>query len=764
MKLSVTSRALLPAIFVSLPITMPQAVAQERMALEEVIVTARKREQSLQDVSVAVTALTDTAIAEAQIYTSEDLVQLVPSLTFQQGSNPRQSSFNIRGIGTQSFSTGVEPSVSTMLDGVVMGRSGQAFMQLLDVERVEVLRGPQGTLFGKNASAGVLHIITKDPTEEFSGEVMAGAAENNEYRAGATIAGPITDNLGFRLSASGSDVDGWIKNYYDGEDLNNSKDYSVRGKLRWDVSDTVQIKWSSDYSDLDCNCTVSTIRSLEPFNGNDAQIQGILDEIDPVQVGEENIETNVNSENYTDWESWGHALEVNWDIGEFTLTSITAYREFSVAASIDNDNRPTTPLGFDQDGGTEQEQFTQELRLASPASDRLNYVVGLYYFDQKVSRQFRRSFEFAPGLPGVGISTFAVDTTNWAAFGEINYSFNDAWRMVLGARYTQDDLKYVFGRTREGLAVGIPAPVEPTPGETDNDDLSGKLALEWSFNDDAMLYASYSQGYKGPAYDVTFGTDPTTLEPVDPETSDAYELGMKSVWFDNRLILNAALFMTEFENFQGQAFFDPDGDPGCAPDNPGCDPDDQPGSFLLVNAGEVETKGLEVDFTALVTDNFRLYGGFAFIDAEITDYRGGNCSFGQTFRGECPDGTQDLSGGVMPHSPDWKVALTAQYNWELPTSFDLILQGTYKAQDDVLYSLSQDEFTWQDGYGTLDLSAKLADRDARWEATVYVKNATDEWHVSGIGSNISQFLPNGYIHSVPLNYQRRFGAEVRFRW
>lgn len=757
-----TLAALLSGTFALAPLTYPLAAGQEKLALEEVIVTARKREQSLQDVSVAVTALTDSVIAEAQIYTSEDLVQLVPSLTYQQGSNPRQSSFNIRGIGTQSFSTGVEPSVSTMLDGVVMGRSGQAFMQLLDVERVEVLRGPQGTLFGKNASAGVLHIITRQPTEEFSGELMAGVAENDEYRLGATVSGPITDGLGFRLSGSGSDVDGWIRNYYDGSDLNNARDYNIRGKLRWDVSDTLLVKWSSDYGELDCNCTVATIRSLEPFDGNDAQVQQILEEIAPVKVGEKNTETNVNSPNYIDSESWGHALEVNWDIGEFSLTSITAYREYSVAASIDNDNRPTTPLGFDQDGITEQEQFTQELRLASPAADRLNYVVGLYYFDQEVNRQFRRSAELS-GFEE-GIATFRVDTTNWAAFGELNYSFTNDLRLVLGARYTQDDLEFVFARSREGIGIVVQDPVDATPGETDNDDLSGKVALEWSFSEDGMLYASYSQGYKGPAFDVTFGTDPTTLDPVEPETSDAYELGLKSVWFDSRLMLNAALFLTEFEDFQGQAFFDPDGDPNCPEDNPGCDPGNEPGNFLLVNAGKVETQGLEVDFNAVVTDSLSLYGGFALIDAEIVDYPGGNCSFGQTFRNECPDGEQDLSGGVMPHSPDWKLALTAQYNRELPASFDLVLQGTYKAQDDVLYSLSQDEFTVQDSYGTLDVSARLVDDAGRWDATVYVKNATDEWHVAGIGSNVSQFLPNGYIQNVPINYQRRWGVDVRFRW
>ncbi len=279
-----------------------------------------------------------------------------------------------------------------------------------------------------------------------------------------------------------------------------------------------------------------------------------------------------------------------------------------------------------------------------------------------------------------------------------------------------------------------------------------------------MLYASFTQGYKGPAYDFTFSRDPTTLEPVDPETSENYELGIKSTWFDNRFLLNATLFFSEYENFQGQAFFDPDGPSGCPPENPGCNPEDDPGGFLLVNAGEVETKGLEVDFTALVTENFRLYGGIALIDAEIVDYPGGNCSFGQQFRGECPDGLQDLSGGKMPHSPDWKLALTGQYTWDMTSSLDLILQATVKAQDDVLYSLSQDEYTIQEGYEVLDLSAKLADKDGRWDATLYIKNATDEWHVNAIGALPDIFIPNGYIHNVARNYERRVGGEVRFRW
>jgi iron complex outermembrane receptor protein len=747
-----------------LAVTPPLASAQQAMVLEEVIVTARKREQSLQDVSVAVTALSAGDLVANQIRSSEDLVLLVPSLNYQKGSNPRQSSFNIRGIGTQSFSSGAEPSVSTMVDGVVMGRSLQAFMKLMDIERVEVLRGPQGTLFGKNSTAGLVHIITQNPSEEFEAEVMAGVEEGEEYRGGINVSGPITDTLGFRVSGYASDTDGWIKNHYDGDDYNGGDDWSVRGKLRWMPRDDLELKWSSDYSDYNCDCSASTIRSMEPYDGNEAQVDAILDEIAPVVPGDENDEININSLPYNDVDGWGHSLEANWDIGDFTLTSITAYREASVEAFGDTDARPTTVLGFTQIGSTDQEQWTQELRLTSAADQRLNYVVGFFYFDQKVSRQFDRTFDFFAGDPGTAVATFNVDTTNWALFGEATYNINDTWRLVAGVRYTEDELDFKFKRTVEGPPVALPSPIESTPGDTDEDDTSGKIAIEWDTLDDSMLYLSYTQGYKGPAFDVTFGTDPVDLEAVDPETSDAWELGLKSFLFDNRLVLNVALFHTTYDDFQGQAFFDPDGDPGCPPDNPGCDPDNETGTFLLINAGEVQSQGVEIDFTALPLPELRLSGGLAYVDATIEDYPGGPCSFGQQFRGECPDGVQDLSGGDMPFSPDWKANITAQYTVELATSFDLQLLSTIRYQDDILYSLSQDEFTEYDSYTIVDMSVRLIDKADHWSATLYVKNVFDEFYVTNIASNVSNFLPNGYVQQVPRYSERTVGAEMRYRW
>ncbi len=750
----------------SLSLHAPGLTAQgNALALEEVIVTATKREQSMQDVAVAVTALSDEMLLEQQLNSTQDLIRLVPALTLQDGSNPRQTSFNIRGIGTQSFSTAVEPSVSTMVDGVVMGRSGQAFIQLLDVERVEVLRGPQGTLFGKNSTAGVVHIVTKDPSEEHTGEIMGAVLSEDEYRAGLTVSGPITDSLGYRLTASADDTGGYIKNVNTGNDLNGSENWSIRGKLRW-TSDDLEVKWSSDYGDGECDCSAAPLYRLEPFGGNEEFVDEVLDLIAPVVPGKKNDLVNNDKEGFFDNEHWGHSLEINWDFEGYTLTSITSLRSWEIGGKADGDidSQPIRVLSFDQGGATDQEQFTQEIRITSPADDVISYVAGLYYFDQHIERVFNRSFEIVAGDPGMGTATFEADSENWAVFGAATWNINEAWRLILGARYTEDDLDFVFERVRSGFPVGVPDPVPPTGQSTDEDDLSGKIALQWDYSGQGMAYLSFVQGYKGPAFDLTFGTDPATAERIDPETSDSWELGIKSTFLDGQLMLNAALFHSVYDDFQSQAFFDPDGTPDCPDDNPGCDPEDDPGGFFLINAGEVQTRGLEIDVLYQATENLRLSGGLALIDATIEDYDLGNCSDGQKFRGECPDGLQDLGGGDMPFSPDWKLNLTAAYTWNRDNLFDVVFIGALQARDEVQYGLHQDENTIGDELTLLDLSARLRSHSETWDATFFVKNVTDEFYATAIYSTPTVFLENGYNHRVPKQHERTYGLEMRYRW
>ncbi|MCP5195151.1 MAG: TonB-dependent receptor [Pseudomonadales bacterium] len=763
-----------PAVLASaLMVTVNTAVLaeseQRQLLLEEVIVTATKRESNLQDVAVAVTALGADLLQSAQINNADELTFVVPSLNMQRGDNPRSSSFAIRGIGTQSFSAAVEPSVSTMLDGVVMGQSGQAFMQLLDVERVEVLRGPQGTLFGKNSTGGVVHIITKNPSEEPTAELMGTAISEDEYRGGLTLSGPITDTVGYRLSAVGSTIEDFTDNAYDGGELNGSDDWSVRGKLRWFPAENVELKWASDYSDMSNNASAAPIRSLEPFGGNEEQVQAILDSIGPVQPGKKNEDVNINNNPFTNMDSWGHSLEANWDVGELLLTSISAYREFSVDGFVDVDSQPTNVLGLEQYGKSDQDQFTQELRLLSPGDAPLTYVAGLFYYEQTVKRNFRRNFEIIAGSPGQGVADFQVNTTNWAAFGEATWHFNEAWRLIVGARYTEDELDFSFERTLTGPQVGLPPPVAPTPGDTDENNLSPKVVVQWDYSDEGMTYLSYTEGYKGPAFDMAFGVDPVDLPRVDPETSKSWELGVKATLFDGRLRLNTAAFHSVYKDFQAQSFYDPDGiPPECPEDQPNCNVGDDPGGFLLINAGEVTTQGVEVDFLAQVTDKLRLTGGVAYVDAGIDDYPAGECSGGQVFRGEngCSrtNSLQDLSGGDLPFSPKWKGNLAASYTVPLEGSFDMVFKSMVRAQDEIQYSLSQDVNTIENGYAIYDASVVLQDHSDRWTATVFVKNIADKFYASSIQPNNPNILPNGYNHRYGKDAGRTYGIEMRYRW
>lgn len=739
--------------------------------MEEIIVTARKREQSLQDVSVSVMALPENLLQDAFLTDAEDLTQLVPSLNMQKSGAPRGSSFNIRGIGTQSFSAGVEPSVSTVLDGVVLGRSGMAFMQLLDIERIEVLRGPQGTLFGKNSTAGVVHMITQQPSNEFTATVSATAIEHDQLKGGFTVSGPAGETLGYRLSGFYNKDDGYIDNVNNGETLNEKDDWSLRGKLHWDATEMLSLSWASDFSETEGDCCVQTLRSIGPYPqlppNNQAQVDAILETIAPVVPAEDNLQVNHDFPDQLEVKGSGHSLTLDWEFGDYTLSSITAFRSWEQAQSGDVDNQPEHFLNISQTGHTEQEQWTQELRITSPADQTITYVAGLYFFDQKIERTFDRFI-----FNGTATSDFQVDTLNYAAFGEANWNISDDWRLVLGARYTRDELEFEFERTESAFQPLIPH----FSDEVDEGDMSGKLALEWNTSEDVLLYASFVQGYKGPAFNITTGSTPENTQAVNPETSDSFELGMKSNWFDNRLVLNITLFYTEYEDFQGQAtesmlLLDEDGN---TMDIDGNGKPDEQFSFILTNVGEVTSQGIEIDFMAQPTDNLSLFGGVAFIDAEIDSYEGGPCSFGQEFRGvgyrgqttcgESP-ANQDLSGGALPFSPDWKLTLAANYVIPLQSMpFDVLLKANYRTQDDILYAIDQDRYQRQDAYQVLDASVMLRDKDDHYSASLFIKNALDESYVSNISAQNENLIPNGYIQFQPRAYERQVGLELRYNW
>lgn len=719
-----------------------QANTGDRPILEELIVTARKREQNLQDVPMGVSLLSGKAISEAQIKNAGELATLLPTLNVQSSSGPSTSSFNIRGIGTQTFSPGVDPSVSAMLDGVVLGRSGMAFLELVDVQRVEVLRGPQGTLYGKNASGGVVHIITRDPTPRLSGTVAATAIEDDEYRLDGTVSGPITESLGYRLTGSRVDDDGWAKNVYNGDKINDTDSYTVRGKLLWQATEALELLLAADYSENECDCIALSVRSI--LEG--PRQEELLSYQDPLPPGKDQQDVNNDEGTYNDNTSNGYSLTANWDIDDHLVTSITAYREWENESIVDFDRGNTNPLtlSFPSLPKSDQDQFSQELRLLSPPHEWGSYVIGLYYFEQDIDTGNSTSTNFFELITRV--SSTNVEGKNAAVFGEVNFNIMQDWQLILGGRYTYDDLDY------KTTAEGTDNIVFPPPGTAkdslDETDFSPKVAVQWDFAETAMAYASYVSGYKGPAFDTSLIADGMV---VDPETSDAFEVGLKSNWLDGRLFLNIALFYAEYDDYQAETSLDEN-------------PDDmRPGSPVLINAGEVSTQGVEIEFLAQPLENWAVNGGFSYTDGTIEDYTEGNCSGGQIARGECPDGKQDLSGGQLPQTPKWKLNLNTDYTIELENApFDVVLGANLRAQDDVLYGLSQDPYTEQEDYAVIDIRAVLAGRDTAYRLTAFVKNVTDKNYASLIFANSADLQPNAYVQLVPKYAERTAGIELRY--
>ncbi len=721
-------------------------LAQSGGPLEELVVTARKREQNLQDVAVGVSLLSGKALAEAQLRNAADLATLIPTLNVQSSSGPSTSSFNIRGIGTQAFSTAVEPSVSTMLDGVVMSNSGMAFLDLVDVERVEVLRGPQGTLYGKNSSAGVIHIITRDPTPELSGTVEATFIEDDEYRLNGTVSGPLSDTLSYRLTGSAIDDGGFGENRFNGDTINSRENYTLRGKLLWQPSAELEFLWSSDYGDYDCECNYLSVRDIK----ESTQQQMLLEEQLPVVPSEDNQDVNNNQPTFSNITASGHSLTVDWQLNEHTLTSISAYRNWQSEGIVDLDNRPSNPLAltFPMPPESDLDQYSQELRLTSPLADWGSYVIGAYYFSQNIdSGNDTTTALLAPFVPPTTRMTRTqVDSDNVALFGELSYNISDSLELAVGARYTEEKLKY------HTTAVGTDNLIFPPEGNVRNSlqdsELSPRVALQWQVTEQAMTYLSYTEGYKGPAFDTSVIAAETV---VAPETSDAWEMGLKSNWLDSRLILNIALFYADYKDFQAQALFDPN-------------PDDQlPGGFLLVNAGEVSTKGVELEFFARPGDNWTINGGIAYTDGTIEEYAMGNCSAGQEFRGECPMGYQDLSGGQLPYTPKWKLNLSTSYRLPLDNyPLEWVFGADLRAQDDVLYEISQDDYTRQDAYSIVDVRVSLAEIDGGFSVTAFAKNLFDEDYASLIFAQAQELIPHGYIHYVPKYANRTLGLAVQY--
>ncbi len=731
------------------------AASAAELVIEEIVVTATKRAQSVQDVPVAVNAVDQDTIEALSIDEFTDITKISPSLTVNQGDWATNSGFNLRGIGTNVFSINIEPSVAIIIDDVPLVRSAQAFSDLLDIERIEVLRGPQSTLFGKSASAGAINVVTQAPGEEFNAKFRAGITDDNETSYGVTVGGPLSDVLGLRVSAFHKNRDdGHVDNLFDGGELDGGESTGGRAKLVWDMSDRVTATFRAEYSESESDCCNRTFREVPTgalFLGA-FPASTVLGNLNP---DEDNDEVSVDDPTATESESWAVGARFEIDLGEFQLLSITSYDEWEYDVSTDVDGTSFNLLaaftagalngGINQGGGFNLDSFSQEFRLLSPASDKFEYVLGLYYSDLNYDRDFMRGPIFA--------ADWIAETGNeqMALFGQATLSVAENTDLIFGLRFNREEISHSFDNQISGLSFS---------GSDTETAVPGKIGIQHFVNDDIMLFATYSIGYKGQGYDISSSFNQGTSDnPVGSEDSQSFELGMKATLWDGRLQINPTLFFARYDDFQAQQ----------------ARIVNNVVELGISNVGELETSGIEIDFQALLTQNLRLVGGIAYIDAEIKEFSGADCYPGQTQAQGCNEildsfgvGTganaQDLSGKDLNNSPDLKITLSAEYNLPMENMpFDGFVNLAYQWQDDVNFSLLADPGTEQEAYGLLSLSAGIVDRDERYNVTIFANNLLDQDYAAGIGNfgGLWGGTPV-YIQNYPREANRYIGLRVGF--
>ncbi len=750
--------------------TATPAMAQ----VEEIVVTAQKVEENVQDVPIAITAVSGDTLTDSGTNSLEDLGQLVPSVTFRKGTTNANSAVVLRGVGTISFSIAAEPSVSTVVDGVVLSRSGQAFADLVEIERLEVLRGPQGTLFGKNASAGLINIVSKGGEDTFGGSASFEYAEGREVRVRGTMAGPIAEDLSFRVNAFFGSYAGNITNVSTNnardEKINGYKRAGFRGLLDFD-NGPARVKIIADYYEADDDCC-GEVTGVSRGAVLDRELNLPLG----ISQGENQRYVNHNLVTKSLDRQWGLTVNGDFDVfSDHTLSAIYGYRSWRNRELREGDFLPRAIVGTPElhdDGFVETDQQSLELRLASSQDKAFKYQIGGFYWRSENTQDFTRQVvscasSTLPVDPRTGgrpcnlndtvntlfptaTSNSLVDIENYALFGQATYDFNDWIGLTVGLRWTHDSIDFTHRRLAgRNLITGLPAtgpgisglPAGGTiagggngtvlsTGSSSNSNFSGKAVLTAKPTEDLLLYSSFTRGYKGPAFNVFFNhTAPTNAVPIDEETSDSYELGFKSQFADKRIQLNGSLFQATYDGFQANNFVLLN---GAVVTN-------------LTNAGTVRTEGFELDLLANPAEGLDLFANVAYADAKVRRFNPNPLT-------NAPDAR---NGTRLPLAPKWSWNIGAEYQ----TPFSLF-GADAKVYVRTNYSHTGKQFSDLgesgpiDGYGLWNASVAYSDADDNYRVTFFMRNITDESYVL-LNTSAGQRL------HIPRDADRYMGASFR---
>lgn len=728
----------------------------------EIVVTAQKREESLQDVPVAVSALTAEMLQNRGISQVTDVSRAVPSLTVTENQSAQSASINIRGIGTSAFSTGVEPAVLVVVDDVALLQQAQAFNGLTDISRIEVLRGPQGTLFGKAASAGVLNIVSQAPTRDVTASLGAQLTTDDEFRIDGSVSGSVSDVIGVRANAFYGDRRGYIRNLTTGNRLNGQTSLGFRVRVDLTPVDALSVALTANYSRDESNAS-NTFRFVDPAARIFAvgPVPGVL--LAPSLVGfsaiPENYNVRLDVEPDFDSKQTMYVGRATLDLGPVDLVSITSLQnwDFTTQADTDLTDLPVVglrPGGLYQTSTFDARQFAQELRLVSTGGGPLKYLLGLYYANGKTEREFTR---FALG-PGFSDWDSEARTKSYAAFTQVSYDVTPTTHVDAGLRLNREKIGVVFTNFPAANPTAANCGITCTGNDSD-DQVTYKVALRQDVSRDIMGYVSYATGYKGQGYDIASGfTSAKAAQPVNPERSKAYEIGLKSQLFDRRVQFNLAGFWTDYTDFQAQsATVDPAGNL----------------VFNLRNVGKLRSKGVEAELSARPVPALRIDASASYTDAKIREYPGAACYPGQTAALGCVDINpgpavtlgQDLAGARLSNSPKFKYTVAASYDIALPTlPFNAFVNADYSHQSQVKYDLLGNPRTIQPSYGIVNGSIGIEESDNQaYRVSLFVNNLFDRAYAAQIGNAQGETLGLAQTQLLPRNSRRYFGIRLRLR-
>lgn len=749
--------------------------ASDNSSIDEIVVTAQRREERLQSVPISITAFDQESLEERDVKELPDLARFTPGLTIDAGARTSgassASSIYIRGVGQSDFFASAEPGVGIYIDGVYFGRTQGSILDVLDVSRVEVLRGPQGTLFGRNTIGGAISVISAEPDSVFGGSVSGSLGRFDQRDFRLSVTGPLAEGFDARLAVSSRNRKGYAHSEISGQSFGDTDSQSARLSFLITPASNVTLTIAADitsqreagrFQQLVAVDTSTQVLSL--YNPLVAEPTG-LGPLDETWIRSGYTNSSVGDD-YSNLDTYGVSATLDWQLSDsIGLTSISAYRRLKSDSVSDSDGTPfpftSTDLNVDQD------QFSQELRLGGTAGTRLNWMVGGYFFQEDVREDLVQllfsglynALEAYPGrfgptpFGGAGNpynayldadveQQFIHDNQSWAGFGQATYSLNDVLDLTIGLRYTEED-KVVVAQSRlintnqTILPAGTTLPMHWSA-------FTPKASIEFQPTEAFLAYASLAKGFKSGGVNPR----PQSLDEFtayDPEEVLTYEVGIKSDWLNRRLRINAATYLSDYSNLQFLYRI-------AAGESSACPATQTAGCHVAANATKAKIWGAEAEITAKPVDGLDLFAGLNWTRNEFTEVDPLLIASGQI-------STQTK----LPKTPEWTINVGAQYSVTLDSDWQFTVRGDYAWRGAAFNDFENTAVVAQPGYGLLSGRIAIVVPGGDWDFSLSGENLTDEYYYTGGVSNLDS-LGVAVVGVAPprtwtLSVRHRFGGQ-----